>query len=118
MMTLLASLLLAGVASVQDKPPAPKDDHEDLTPEKALEMLKEVQGLMTRSEDLLHDSARGKSLETEEAILKRIDDLLKDDPAANQKKTLEKIEKLMSKSEGSQKDAIERMAEIIRKAKS
>ena len=117
-MTFLASLLLAGAAYCQDKPPAPKDDHEDLTPEKALEILKEVQGLMTRSEDLLNDSARGKSIETEEAILKRIDDLLKDDPAANQKKTLEKIEKLMSKSEGSQKDAIERMAEIIRKAKS
>ena len=115
MMTLMAALLLAGVG--QDKP-APKDDHEDLTPEKALELLKEAQGLMTRAEDLLNDSARGRAVETEEAILKRIDDLLKDDPSAAQKKTLEKIEKLMSKSEGSQKDAIERMAEIIRKAKS
>jgi hypothetical protein len=116
-MTLLAAVLLLAGAAFQDKP-APKDDHEDLTPEKALELLKEVQGLMTRSEDLLNDSARGKSIETEEAILKRIDDLLKDDPAAAQKKSLEKIEKLMSKSEGSQKDAIERMAEVIRKAKS
>ena len=115
-MTLMAATLLlaAGAAWGQDKP---KDDHEDLTPEKALKMLKEVQDLMTRSEDLLNDSARGKSLETEEETLKRIKELLKDDPAASQKKTLEKIEKLMSKSEGSQKDAIERMAEIIRKAK-
>ena len=116
-MTLLAAVLLLAGAAFQDKP-APKDDHEDLTPEKALELLKEVQGLMTRSEDLLNDSARGKSLATEEAILKRIDDLLKDDPAAAQKNALGKIEKLMSTSEGSQKDAIERMAEVIRKAKS
>lgn len=114
-MTMLLALLLA--AGVQEKP-APKEDHEDLTPEKAIELLKEVQTLMTRSEDLLNDSSRGKALAMEEAILKRIDDLLKDDPSAAQKKALEKIEKLMSKSEGSQKDAIERMAEIIRKAKS
>ena len=116
MLTWAAAALL-GLAVVQDKP-APKEDHEDLTPEKAIEMLKEIQGLMVKSEDLLHDSSRGKAVETEEGILKRIDDLLKDDPSAAQKKTLEKIEKLMSKSEGSQKDAIERMAEIIRKAKS
>lgn len=110
-----AFLALSGLA--QDKP-APKEEHEDLTPQKAIEMLKEVQSLMNRSEDLLSDSSRGKSVETEEAILKRINELLKDDPAAAQKKALEKIEKLMSKSEGSQKDAIERMAEVIRKAKS
>jgi hypothetical protein len=112
-----AFLLVAGAAYAQDKP-APKDDHEDLTPEKAMELLKEVQSLMLKSEDLLNDSSRGKAVETEDAILKRVNELLKDDPSAAQKKTLEKIEKLMSKSEGSQKDAIERMAEIIRKAKS
>ena len=110
-------LLIGGAAFAQDKP-APKEEHEDLTPEKAIELLKEVQSLMTRSEDLLNDSSRGKALETEDAILRRIDDLLKDDPSAAQKKALEKIEKLMAKSEGSQKDAVERMAEIIRKTKS
>ena len=115
--TAAAFLLIAGAAYGQDKP-APKEDHEDLTPEKALEMLKEIQGLMVKSEDLLNDSSRGKAVETEDVILKRIHELLKDDPAASQKKTLEKIAKLMEKSEGSQKDAIERMAEIIRKAKS
>ena len=115
MMTWMAALVLA--AGLQDKP-APKADEEELTPEKALQMLKEVQGLMVRSEDLLNDSSRGKSVETEDAILKRINDLLKDDPAASQKKTLEKIAKLMEKSEGSQKNAVEKMAEIIRKAKS
>ena len=114
MMTWMAAL--AFLAALQDKP-APKAEEEELTPEKAVQMLKEVQGLMVRSEDLLNDSSRGKSVETEEAILKRINDLLKDDPAASQKKTLEKLAKLMEKSEGSQKDAVERMAEIIRKAK-
>jgi hypothetical protein len=124
MPTFLASLVLAAgvsfgspLGTTQDKP-APKADDEELTPEKAIELLKEVQGLMTRSEDLLNDSSRGKSVETEDAILKRINELLKDDPAATQKKTLEKIAKLMEKSEGSQKDAVERMAEILRKAKS
>ena len=111
----MATLVLA--ALLQDKP-APKDEHEDLTPEKAVQMLKEIQGLMTKSEDLLNDSSRGKSVETEDAILQRIHELLKDDPSATQKKTLEKIAKLMEKSEGSQKDAVEKMAEIIRKAKS
>jgi hypothetical protein len=114
MMSWMAALVLA--AGLQDNP-APKAQDEELTPEKAVQLLQEVQGLMTRSEDLLNDSARGKSVETEEAILKRINDLLKDDPATSQKKTLEKIARLMEKSEGSQKDAVERMAEIIRKAK-
>jgi hypothetical protein len=114
MRTLAAFLVIAGVAQGQDKP-AP--DHEELTPEKAMEMLKEVQELMARSEELLHDSSRGKAMETEEAILKRIHELLKDDPSVAQKMTIEKIEKLMEKSQGSQKDAIERMAEVIRKVK-
>src|SRR5215510_4641725 len=107
MTTWMATLVLA--ALLQDKP-APKEDHEDLTPEKAVQMLKDIQGLMTKSEDLLNDSSRGKSVETEDAILKRIHELLKDDPSASQKKTLEKIAKLMEKSEGSQKDAVEKMA--------
>jgi ElaB/YqjD/DUF883 family membrane-anchored ribosome-binding protein len=115
-MTWAAATFLA-ISLFQDKP-APKEDHEDLTPEKAIEMLKEVQNLMTLSEDLLNDSSRGKAMETEDAIRKRITELLKDDPAAAQKNALAKIEKLMSKSEGSQKDAIEKMAEIIRKSKS
>jgi hypothetical protein len=114
-MSLAVLLLVAGF--VQDKP-APRAEEEELSPQKAVELLKEVQGLMTRSEDLLNDSARGKSVETEDAILRRINDLLKDDPQAAQKKTLEKIARLMEKSEGSQKDAVERMAEVLRKAKS
>jgi ElaB/YqjD/DUF883 family membrane-anchored ribosome-binding protein len=113
-----AAFLLVATAGYAQEKPAPKDDHEDLTPEKAIQLLKEVQGLMTLSEDLLNDSSRGKAMETEEAIRRRINELLKDDPSASQKSALEKIERLMTKSEGSQKDAVERMAEIIRKAKS
>jgi hypothetical protein len=113
-----AFLLIGGAAFAQEKgKPAPKADEEELTPEKAMELLKEVQSLMLKSEDLLNDSSRGKAVETEEGILKRVNDLLKDDPSAPQKNALEKIAKLMEKSEGTQKDAVERMAEIIRKAK-
>jgi hypothetical protein len=113
-MLMFTALLLAGVFQAQD-PPDPKHDHP--SPQQALEILKQVQSLMTTSEDLLNDSSRGKTLETEEAILKRINELLKDDPAAAQKKALEKIERLMQKSEGTQKDAVERMAKLIEKLK-
>jgi hypothetical protein len=123
----LAAALAAAPAWAQDpprpddkfRPEAPqKEDEEDLTPEKAMAMLKEVRELMEKSEELLNTSSRGKALETEKEVLERIKELLKDDPQATQKQILEKIERLMSKSEGQQKDAVERLAEIIRKAKS
>lgn len=128
----LALMLAASWSWAQEQPkpkPAPEkrghheeppDEEEDLTPEKALAMLKEVNGLMGKSEELLNDSAKGKALATEAEIVKKLKELLKEesDSAAIQKQILEKIAKLMQKSEGSQKDAIERMAEIIRKAKS
>jgi len=107
-------LFLAGTMPVQDKP---EPAHEHPSAEQAIDLLKQIQGLMLKSEDLLNDSSRGKSLETEEAILKRIGDLLKDDPASAQKKTLEKIARLMEKSEGSQKDAIERMTMLLQQLK-
>ncbi len=130
--TLSLSLLAVVPAWAQDpKPPAPPDDKfrpetpdddEDLTPEKALAMLKEVKGLMGKSEELLHDSARGKALATEAELVERLKELLREeqkaDPGLLQKQVLEKIQKLMQKSERSQGDAIEKMAEVIRKAKS
>jgi len=101
------------------RPEAPqKEDEEELTPEKAMAMLKEVRELMEKSEELLNTSSRGKALETEKEVLERLKELLKDDPQATQKQILEKIERLMSKSEGQQQGAVERLAEIIRKAKS
>lgn len=127
---MVALTLVASWAWAQEKPPAPKqdkhghdeppEDEDELTPEKALAMLKEVNGLMTKSEELLHDSSKGKALATEAEIAKKLKELLKEEPNPEnlQKQIVEKIAKLMQKSEGSQKDAIERMAEIIRKAKS
>ena len=126
--------LWAGTAYPQDKPQDPKpdekfrpeapkkDEEEDLTPEKALQMLKEVNELQDLAAELLNATARGKALETEQALLQKLKGLLKEDDKKDsesaQKKILEKIERLMGKSEGSQKDAADKMGEIIRKAKS
>jgi len=123
--------LWAGTAFAQD-PPKPDDkfrpeaprkeeqEEEDLTPEKALQMLKEVNELQDLAAELLNATARGKALETESELLKKLKGLLDDkaDPQEAQKKILEKIERLMGKSEGSQKSAADKMGEIIRKAKS
>lgn len=104
------------------RPEAPKPEEEaDLTPEKAIQMLKEVRELQELAAELLNASAQGKALETEQELLSKLKGLLKDeekaDPQAAQKKILEKIERLMGKSEGSQKDAVDKMGEIIRRVK-
>ena len=101
-----------------EAPPGKQEEDEDLTPEKALELLKETRDLMAKAEELLNESSRGKAVETEKAIVERINELLKDEPEAAQKKVLEKIERLMSKSQGKQKGAMEKIDEILRKAKS
>ncbi|HXG59834.1 MAG TPA: hypothetical protein VNO22_00535 [Planctomycetota bacterium] len=115
---------LAGPAYAQEGPPAPRKapaEDEELTPERAMEMLRETHQLMQLAEELLNGSAQGKALETEEALLARLKELLKEEPPAGagdaQKKAIQKIERLMQKSEGSQQGALERLAEIIRKAK-
>jgi len=105
------------------RPEAPRpEDEEDLTPEQAMAMLREVRALMEKSEELLQNSSRGKALETEEELLKKIKELLKEeeksDPGAAEKQILEKIERLMKRSEGHQKNAIDTMADLIRRAKS
>lgn len=128
------ALVAAPLAWSQEQPQPPKPDDkfrpeapkpgedEELTPEKAMAMLKEVRELMDKAEELLNSAARGKALEAEKELLDKIDKLLKDEeksnPASAQQKILEKIERLMGKSEGSQKGAIEKMGEIIKKAKS
>lgn len=117
-----ALALCAGTALAQEGQPPRADEDEDLTPEKAMKLLKDAHGLMVKSEELLNDSSRGKALETEKALVERLKELLKDeaknDPALLQKKVLEKIERLMKKSEGSQRETVEKLGEIIRKAKS
>jgi uncharacterized protein YoaH (UPF0181 family) len=116
---LALALAAASPAWAQEGQPAPgKPEEEELTPEKAIQLLKETQGLMAKAEELLNESSRGKAIETEKGIVERINELLKDEPQAAQKKALEKIERLMSKSEGSQKNAIDKIDEIIKKAKS
>jgi hypothetical protein len=44
MLTWTAAAFLALSALTQDKPAPKREDHEDLTPEKAIEMLKECRG--------------------------------------------------------------------------
>jgi len=114
---LTAALLLLSGAAFAENQETPKAGETDLSPEQALVMLREVQELMARSEDLLNDSSRGRAVDTETDILKRVNELLKDDPSVSQKKALEKIEKLMEKSEGEQKGAVEQMADVIRRIK-
>ena len=133
MLWLAPFALWAGVAVAQDQPEKPKPDdkfrpeapkkeeEEDLTPEKAMQMLKEVKDLQELAADLLNASSQGKALATEEELLKKLKTVLKEDPKSTedaQKQILQKIERLMGKSEGNQKDAVEKMGEIIRKAKS
>ncbi len=109
----VAIALAMAVAGLQDK----KADDEELTPEKAIQLLKETRGLMEEAESLLNDSARGKALLAEKGVVERVDEALKGDPAAAQKSVLEKIEKLLGKSQGGQKGAIDKIDEVIRKAK-
>lgn len=93
------------------------EDDDQLTPEEAMEMLKDIHGMMRKSAELLNDSSRGKALETEEEILKKLETEFKDDPSAMQKQILEKIQKLTKRSEQKQKDAIDKLTELIKKAK-
>jgi hypothetical protein len=94
-----------------------QDKEEELTPEKAIQLLKETRTLMEEAESLLNDSARGKALLAEKGAVERVDELLKGDPAAAQKSVLEKIEKLLGRSQGGQKGAIDKIDEVIRKSK-
>lgn len=101
-------------------PPAPAEEKE-LTPEEALKILKECGELMEEAESLLNDSSRGKALGTEKEALERINKLLGQKPPASpedeQKKVLEKIEKLMGKSGKAQGDTVDKLGDVIRRAR-
>jgi hypothetical protein len=128
------ALLTACVVSIpnrawalQDDPPerAPQDpkdpepgEEENLTPDDAMAMLREIHKLMGTAEELLHGASLGKGALTQEEILKLLKDVEKMDPSDAQKKVLELINKLLSKSEKNQKDVIERITELIKKSKS
>ena len=113
---------LGAVCWAQDEPKSdPKneqDDEDQLTPEQAMEMLKDIQGMMSKAEELLNDSSRGKALATEEELIKKLEKEFKDDPSALQKQILEKVKKLNERTEKKQKDAVDKLAELIKKAKS
>ena len=125
----LVLALGAGAVAAQDEKTPPGDDEkyrpederekpdDDLTPEQAMAMLKEIQGLMGKSEELLNDSSRGKALETEEDLLKRLSELLKDDETA-QKQILVMIKRLMEKTQKHQQESVQKLGDIIRRAKS
>jgi hypothetical protein len=72
---------------------------------------------MGKAEELLNDSSRGKALETEKQLMERLERELKDEPGALQKRILEKVGKLVEKAEKKEKDAADKLAEIIKKAK-
>lgn len=117
--TVAGCVLFTASAAWAQEPPSPKGtDHQHLDPGEAIRLLHETQTLMERSEGILNDSSRGKAAQTEAMILARIENLLKEDPSAAQKAILEKIAKLMEKSEATQKDAIQRMEKILKDAKS
>ncbi len=109
MLSATAAILLA-FAPVQDG-----DDEDQMTPEQAMEMLKDIQGMMSKAEELLNDGSRGKALETEEELMRRLEQELGATEA--QKKILEKVKKLTERSEKKQKDAVDKLAEVIKKAK-
>ena len=99
--------------------PGQERDDDELTPEEAMRLMKEAQVLMMTAEELLHDSSRGKALETEAEIMKKLQELLKDekDPAALQKQILKKIGRLMKKVQQKQEGVLGKLTEIIRKAR-
>lgn len=117
MRTLILSIALATLSpallNAQDDPPEPETP---ITPEQAVEMLKEVHGLMEKAEESLNDSSRGEALATEEEVMKKIDALLKEEgPEAAQKSILEKIEKLLKRSEKKQGKSIDLINELLRR---
>lgn len=103
-----------------DQPQDPKEKQPEVeppvTPEEAIEMLKEIHGLMEKAEEHLNDSSRGEALATEEEVMKKIDALLKDEgPEAAQKSILQKIEKLLKRTEKKQGKSIDRINELLRR---
>jgi len=112
-----AAFLFASGASIAGaQEPEPEDD--ELTPAQAMELLGEAHGMMTKAEELLNDSGRGRALETEKKLMEKLERELKDDPAVLQKGILAKVGKLVEKAEKKEKDAAEKLAEVIKKAKS
>jgi hypothetical protein len=102
----------------KEAPPGAEPQEEDeLTPAQAMELLEDAHHMMGKAEELLNDSSRGKAIETEKALMERLERELKDEPGAMQKRILEKVGKLVEKAEKKEKDAADKLGEIIKKAK-
>ena len=102
----------------KEAPPGAEEGEEDeLTPAQAMELLEDAHRMMGKAEELLNDSSRGKALETEKALMERLQRELKDEPDAMQQRILAKVGKLVEKAEKKEKDAAEKLNEIIKKAK-
>lgn len=110
-------LVVALPVGAQDAPVPQGGDEDELTPEQAMKLLRDAQELMVKSEELLHDSSRGKALETEKDLLKKLEELQKEDPTLLQAEILAKVKKLMERAQKKQEKSLEKLAEIIKKAK-
>ena len=108
-LSLAFAALLASTAWAQDPPIPGESEDDELTPAQAMELLGDAKEMMGKAEELLNDSSRGKALETEKELLAKIGKEFKDDPSALQKQILEKIGKLIEKTEKRQKDAIDKL---------
>ena len=122
----LAAVLWLGVAGggfrAQDPSPAPVPpaEEEELTFEKAMQLLKEARELMGKSEELLLNSSRGRALEGVKEALERLEKILREDPASAsgiQGNILEKIRRLLEGARKSQDGTVQKLREIIRKAR-
>ena len=111
-------LVVSASAFAQDddrfRPGQPGDDDDAFSPQEAMEMLKEAQDLMTTAEELLNDSSRGKALETEKDLLAKLDKILDSEKSDL---IMKKVEKMMDKTLEKQKGAIDKLAEIIKRAR-
>jgi len=96
--------------------PDPAGERE-LTPEETRLILEECRKLMAQSAQFLNDSSRGKALGTEKELIDKIDRLLQKDSADLQERVLEIIQQLMGRTEKSQGDAVEKLADVIRRAR-
>ena len=103
-------MLILGGSIAQAQEP----DDDELTPEGAMELLKSAHELMEKAEELLNDSSRGKALETEKDLLAKLEKL---EPALAQKHILEKVGKMIEKAHKREKDAIDKINELIKKAR-
>ena len=102
------------VAQEDKKAPDQEPEDDELTPAQAIELLKEAKELMGKAEELLNDSSRGKALETEKELLAKLERDFKDIPAGE---IMKKVGRVIEKAQKRQKDVIEKINEIIKKAK-